>query len=145
VKKSAGAPHGLHTLVSRQKGNDREDYFLLGFGGSNVVFASSVWGVRLTHPFPAVDRWVHVAATRSGDGVARLFVNGEEVARSMSKPLASIRGGRNDLIIGGGVNVPDPGRPTELLEASIDEIAVYDRALAADEIGALAAGTQPAP
>ena len=69
----------MHTLVSRQKGSDHEDYFLLGFGNSNLVFSSNVWNVRVVHPFPAGDHWVHVAGTRAADGTARLFINGEEV------------------------------------------------------------------
>jgi hypothetical protein len=73
-----------------------------------------------------------------------LFINGEEVAHVTGKRQGSIAGGHNGLFIGAGVNVPNPNKPTEVLEGDVDEIAVFDRALATDEIGALATGTQPA-
>src|SRR5205814_4226665 len=99
--KKLTATHGMHTLISRQKGSDHDDYFLLGFGNGNLIFASSSWGMLLKHPFPVGDRWVHVAGTRAADGTARLFINGEEVARAMSRhPMASISGGTNGLFMG---------------------------------------------
>jgi len=143
VKKPAPS-RDLHTLVSRQKGSDNQDSFLMGFGKNNLVFSSNVWGVRVLYPFPFGDRWVHVAGSRSADGTARLFINGEEVAHAMSRKMASIGGGNNGLFFGAGLNVPDPSRPTEILEGAMDEMAVYDRALSKDEIAALASGVQPA-
>jgi len=143
VKKTSPS-RDLHTLISRQKGNDNKDYFLMGFGRGNLVFSSNVWGLRVMHPFPFGDRWVHVAATRAADGTARLFINGEEVAHAMSKNLDSIEGGNNGIFLGAGLNVPDPNHPTEVLDGAMDEVAVYDRVLSTDEVAALAAGTQPA-
>jgi RNA polymerase sigma factor (sigma-70 family) len=144
VKRGA-TQRGLHTLVSRQKGSDNQDYFLFGFGNGNLVLSSNVWDLRLLHPFPAGvgDRWVHVAATHSADGTARIFINGEEVAHAVARRKAPIGGGTNGLFIGAGLNVPDPHRPTEILEATVDEVAVYDRSLGAEELGALATGVQP--
>jgi RNA polymerase sigma-70 factor (ECF subfamily) len=133
----------LHTLISRQKGSDNKDYFLMGFGRSNLVFSSNVWGIRVMYPFPFGDRWVHVAATRGPDGTAHLFINGEEVAHAMSKNMDSISGGTTGVFLGAGLNVPDPNHPTEVLDGAMDEVAVYDRALSTDEVAALAAGTQP--
>jgi hypothetical protein len=89
------------------------------------------------------DQWVHVAGTRSADGTARLFINGEEVAHNMSRKSTNIGGGSNGLFFGAGLNVPDPNHPTEVLEAAVDEVAVYDRALKQGEIAALASGAQP--
>jgi RNA polymerase sigma-70 factor (ECF subfamily) len=144
VKKPT-ATHGMHTLISRQKGNDHDDAFLLGFGNDKLLFASSPWGMLLKYPFPVGDRWVHVAGTRAADGTARLFINGEEVTHGMSgHPEGSIGGGTNGMFVGAGLNVPDTRRPTEVLEASVDEVAVYKRALSSEEVAALAAGTQPA-
>jgi hypothetical protein len=142
VKRGA-ASRRLQTLVSRQKGSDREDYFLLGFGGENLMFSSNVWDARVLHPLPAGDHWVHVAGTRSPDGMLRLFINGEQVAYTLSKRMTKISGGANPVVIGGGVNVAEP-QPTELLQAQIDEVVVYDRALGPNEIHALASGVQPA-
>jgi len=141
--KLLGSPHDLHTLVSRQKGNDNQDYFLMGFGNGNLVFSSNVWSVRVKYPFPVGDRWVHVAGTHAADGTARLYINGEEVAHSMSRKTGSISGGGNGLFWGAGLNVPDPRHPTEILEGAVDDLAVYSRSLSGNEIAALASGVQP--
>jgi RNA polymerase sigma factor (sigma-70 family) len=143
VKKPAAPRGDLRTLVSRQKGNDNKDYFLMGFGKGNLVFSSNVWDLRVLYPFQAGDRWVHVAGTRSADGVGRLYINGEEVAHGMSRKMASISGGNNGLFLGAGLNVPDPSHPTEVLEGAVDDLAVYERALSREEIAALASGVQP--
>jgi RNA polymerase sigma factor (sigma-70 family) len=144
--KRGATQRGLHTLVSRQKGSDNQDYFLFGFGNGNLVLSSNVWGVRLVHPFPsdAGDRWVHVAGSHSADGTSKIFINGEEVAHVTSSRQLPISGGTNGLFIGAGLNVPDPHRPTEILDAVVDEVAVYGRSLGDEELAALATGTQPA-
>jgi RNA polymerase sigma factor (sigma-70 family) len=142
VKRPAGHP-GLRALVSRQQGDDSADYFMLGFSGDLLVFASNVWNVRVRAVVPRYDRWVHVAATRSADGVAVLYVDGVEATRVARAPGRSIAGGPNSLLIGAGLNVPDPDAPTELLEGAMDDLLIYKRALAAEEIAALAAGAEP--
>ena len=45
--------------------------------------------------------------------------------------------------VGTGVNVPDPNRPTELFEGSLDELLIYGRALRREEIAGLASGAEP--
>jgi hypothetical protein len=143
VKRSSGHP-GLRALVSRQQGDDSADYFVFGFNERYLIFSSSVWGARLRLPVAATyDRWTHVAATRAADGTLILYADGAEVGRTAGDPATSISGGPNALLIGGGLNVPDPDRPTELFDGSIDELLIYRRALAPDEVGALAAGAEP--
>jgi RNA polymerase sigma-70 factor (ECF subfamily) len=145
AKRSPGHP-GLRALVSRQQGRDSADYFLFGFNGDNLIFSSSPWGVRLRHAIPdSYDRWVHVAVTRAADGAAVLYVDGQEVERRLLPGPGTIAGGPNELLIGGGLNVPDPERPTELYEGGLDELVVYRRALAGEEIAALASGAEPRP
>jgi RNA polymerase sigma factor (sigma-70 family) len=142
AKRSAGH-QGLRALVSRQQGHDNKDYFLFGFSGDLLVFASNAWDVRVKHPVPTYDRWTHVAITRAADGTAVLYVDGAEVSRTVGAPGGSIAGGSNAVLIGGGVNVPDPEMPTELFAGAIDELLIYRRALGAEEIAALAGGTEP--
>jgi RNA polymerase sigma-70 factor (ECF subfamily) len=136
---------GLRALISRQSGDDSKDNFLLGFGGDKVILNSDPWGMRIVHRVGVGDRWFHVAATHAADGTAKIFINGEEVAHTTSKRLTSISGGTNGLFIGAGLNVPDPNRPTEILDATVDEVVLYDRALGTTEVAALASGVQPAP
>ena len=104
--------------------------------------ASHVWNGPLRHPLPpAGDRWVHVAAVHR-DGQVTLFIDGVAVASRRS-----YRGRRVDasspILIGAGVNGPDSAVTTQRFAGAIDELAVYDRPLGADEIAALAAGEQP--
>jgi RNA polymerase sigma factor (sigma-70 family) len=147
VKKTA-EQMGIRSIVSRQLGTDSKDYFLLGLTSERVVFSSSVWNVRLTPIVPQdVGRWMHLAATRAADGNTALYVDGAEVARVTASDAAAaqatIAGGTNAMIIGGGVNVPNPDRPTELFQGDIDDLVIYRRALSVEEIGALAAGARP--
>jgi hypothetical protein len=142
VKRPAGHP-GLRAVVSRQQGDDSADYFMMGFSGDLLVFASSVWNVRARAVVPRYDHWIHVAATRAADGVAILYVDGVEASRVAREPSGSIAGGPNSLLIGAGLNVPNPEAPTEVLEGAIDDLLIYKRALGSEEIAALAAGAEP--
>jgi RNA polymerase sigma factor (sigma-70 family) len=137
---------GVHGILSRQMGDDSKEYLLFGFTGDKLLFNSHVWGARVMYPLPnAYGRWVHVAATRSGDGTAKLFVDGQEVKRNTVPNPASIGEGANVMVIGAGVNVPDDNHPTEIFNGAIDDLLLYERALSDAEIGALAAGAQPGP
>ena len=81
--------------------------------------------------------WVHLAGTYDGATV-RLYVNGAEVA---SEPLTgTFAHDRTPVILGGNGN-NDSGVPTELFPGRIDELMLYARALGADEIARLAAGS----
>jgi len=142
VKRSAGHP-GLRAIVSRQKGMDSADYFLFGLSGDVLVFASSAWNTRIKDRIGGYDRWTHLAVTRAADGTVVLYVDGAELRREQRPSAGSITGGPNALVIGGGVNVPDPDRPTELFDGALDELVIYGRALAGDEIAALASGAEP--
>jgi hypothetical protein len=80
----------------------------------------------------AARRWIHLAGTYDGSR-ATLYVNGNEVASS------PISGGfaldTTPVILGGNGNEADT---TERFPGSIDEIALYNRALSPQEIRALA-------
>jgi hypothetical protein len=130
---------GNRAIITRQLGGGREDHFFLGFANGRLVFNSHSWNTVLFFRMTADGRWHHLAATVSATR-ATLYVDGQPVAAK--RP----RGARHDrvdtpVLIGGGSNVP--GVVRERLDGTIDETAIYDRALAPREIAALAAGAQP--
>jgi RNA polymerase sigma-70 factor, ECF subfamily len=145
--KRTGPPEKIRALVSRQNGRGSGDTFFLGFRTDRLLFASDPWRVKLDAPFPA-GAWVHVAATRDRQGVARLFIDGVEVAQQRGRALPAADGaaaGENILLIGAGMNgSPATRLPSERFVGLLDELVLYDRALPPDDVKALAAGAQPA-
>jgi sialidase-1 len=134
-----------HAVVARQKDAGRLDELMFGFIGSDLFFDSHVWKVKVTHPLPAgLAHWFHIAVSRHRDGTTVLFVDGKEIGRSTNAP-ADLEGGSNPLIIGAAKNDANPLRGQAHFDGALDELLIYDRALPAGEIAALAAGTQPHP
>jgi RNA polymerase sigma-70 factor, ECF subfamily len=141
VKRPDGQ-RGMRVLATRQLGAGARDHFFFGVVGDELAISSHVWNGPLRHAWPTGDeRWVHVAAVHR-DGNVRLFIDGVQVAER-----ASYRGRTVDtgapLIIGAGVNGPDPAVTTQHLRAAVDELLVYDRPLSNGEVAALAGGIQP--
>ena len=127
-------------LVARQLDVGRQDEFMFGFANGQLLFASHVWKGRLMRPLPpGLERWFHVAVTRRQDGLVVLFVNGTEIGRGQTRP-GRLPGAGNPLIIGAAVNGWDPTRTEARFDGAIDDLAIYDRALAPAEIEALVAG-----
>jgi RNA polymerase sigma-70 factor (ECF subfamily) len=129
------------TFVTRQLGEGISDHFFLGLSRRQVLLKSNAFGGRILGPELPLNVWTHIVATwRSGS--AALYINGSEVGR-----ITGLRTPRLDLhsplMIGAGVDGPQGSRPTQVFRGSLDELLVYDRALGADEVLALAAGTQP--
>jgi RNA polymerase sigma-70 factor (ECF subfamily) len=141
IKRTGSRPH-VRALVSRQLGGHSRDHFHLGFSDDQLVLRGHEEGRASYAPFPVRrGQWLHVAATRTADGVARLYLDGEEVRRKQTDALP-FGGGTTPLIIGGGVNGPHD-EVKENLEGVLDELLIYDRALPADEIAALATRVRP--
>jgi hypothetical protein len=92
--------------------------------------------VTAANPIPT--GWHHVAVTRQGTTV-RLYVDGAEVASNPSVTLSPSSMGSTTNNFIGRSQYPDP-----FLQARIDDFHIYDRALAAAEVLALAAGEQGA-
>jgi hypothetical protein len=140
--KRTGSKNHVRALVTRQYETGTLDRFHFGFSDDEVVLRSRQ-GKSTYASFPALrGTWLHVAATRSETGMARIYIDGEEVRHKKTDQL-ELGGGTNALIIGGGVNGPDQSDVKEHLEGVMDELVIYDRALAPDEVAALAAGAQP--
>jgi hypothetical protein len=94
----------------------------------------------VTRPLPeGLGEWFHVAVTRSHDGTVILYVDGAELGRGHSEP-GRLEGGPNPLLIGGAHNGPERDRTQSHFHGSIDDLVIYDRALAAADIAALSRG-----
>jgi RNA polymerase sigma-70 factor (ECF subfamily) len=138
------AARGYHALVAWQRGLGREDQFMFGFGGDELLFTSHIWsGRKVTRPIPAgAGEWVHVAVTRASNGTIVLYANGAEIGRGQSD-RGRLEGGANPLIIGGAQNGPARDRTQSHYDGAIDELAIYDRALGPHEVAALAHARAP--
>jgi RNA polymerase sigma-70 factor (ECF subfamily) len=136
----------VRALVTRQLASGEEDVFHFGFRDDLLVIQSSVWRVNLNRPLPERDEWIHVAATHGADRITRLYVDGQLVGSKRDKrvPLRAVADG-NPLIIGGGLNRADRDGVGERFHGLLDELVVYERALTAEEVAALAARVQPRP
>jgi hypothetical protein len=102
-------------------------------GGSGGFF--SQWGEALVTPPLAVGRWTHVAVT-SVSQVTTVYVDGVLQAAGYL-PLSTSMG--SSFVIG---RLPLSSGQLSRLQGAIDEVAVYDRALSAADIAALAAAPQ---
>ena len=111
---------------------------MFGFADGELMFSSHVWRGKVTQPLPeTAGPWLHVAASRHGDGTTVLFADGREIGRGHTGPGLLDPGG-NPLILGGARNDPT-SRTQARFDGQIDEVRIYDRALAPAEIAALAA------
>ncbi len=85
--------------------------------------------------------WRHVALTLVG-GTGRLYVDGVEVGQTVVAGPVRVAG---ELLVGG--ESTEAEAPAASFVGEIDEVAVYDRALGAEEVAAhyAAAGAMPSP
>jgi len=82
---------------------------------------------------PQQSRWTFLVVTADADGMMRFYVDGQERA-AMAGPLR--RGSPSDLVIGRpAFDLPAIG--SQLLDGSIDEFALFNRVLSAEEIQAV--------
>jgi RNA polymerase sigma-70 factor, ECF subfamily len=142
VKRGPRQPR-YRVVVARQMARTRLDDFFLGFTNGDLVFASHLLGARLEHPLPAdAEAWFHIAATRRDDGLTRLYLDGVEVARHQGA-RASLAGSDNPLVIGASFNDQQGRRAEARFGGAIDELLIYHRALAPEEIQTLVAKRAP--
>jgi hypothetical protein len=90
-----------------------------------------------------LNRWYHVAATWNG-WVARLYVDGEEICKHWT--WGSIKMPDTPFTIGSYLD--KDGKIVDEMSGLIDDVRIYNRALSATEIKALAASSHrqsPAP
>ena len=79
------------------------------------------------------DEWHHVAAVRTAS-VARLYLDGEEVGEA---PVGIQRISQSEFLSFIGTDTYDPGTPL-FLNATVDDLRIYNRSLGPDEVEALA-------
>ena len=141
IKVNRVAARSNHALISRQLGEGKDDYLYLGLNSRQIALNSNSWVARIQRGFAPSGGWQHVAVRRAG-GVVSLFLDGRPIGRA---PVLQVRRQpvTGPLLLGGGMN--RPGEVRELFDGALDELAIFDRALADGEIGALAAGAQPSP
>jgi hypothetical protein len=123
-------------LVTRQLDESGDRLFSLRFQRQRLEFLSHVWKTLLGRPYTGRG-WTHVAAVRDATGT-RLYLDGVLAGRTRRITPGRIGGGRGALVVGGQVNGPEPGPAQDRFEGAIDELRIYDRALQAAEIAALA-------
>jgi hypothetical protein len=119
------APSGWRTLLHKE--TDRY-YLVLSPEQSSPLVGGTFTAGRQHTPGPTalpVNSWSHLAATYDG-GTVRLYVNGTVVAsQAQTTPLTTSTG---PLSIGGSVAYG------EFFQGVLDELRLYNRALAAGEI-----------
>jgi RNA polymerase sigma-70 factor (ECF subfamily) len=139
VKLVRAKPAALMALVTRQLARDERDYFFFGIRDGRLKVRSSLWphGLETQPPFPD-DRWVAVAFTHAADGTTRLFQDGRLVLEVQGNHWTERTELVTPIVIGAGITGPGEERLGQHLSGSIDEVAIYTRALRPEEIAALA-------
>ncbi len=140
VSPKAGAT-GLRIIAAKETcgvGANQCRFYLTG--GHRVGFMMSdaygthIWPFEPGAAVPA-DRWSHVAVTRR-QATFTLYVNGKAIGAKTSP--AAIRH-HNNVELKIGANFDVSGKPVQVFNGLIDEVSLYNRALAPEEIAALAA------
>jgi len=96
--------------------------------------------VYATDIFPQNDTWTHLAATRSSDGEVTIYMDGTVIGNWASSPEPTTMCDQ-DLTIGARWSSSTLSGPYNLggfFDGSLDEIRMYDRALADAEVRELA-------
>ena len=124
-------------IIARTVGSAIADSYILWLNGGNLNGAvCDIAGAAtiLSIPFaPVFGQWYHVAF--SFDDFTKqqaLYLNGDRVATNQSN--RSIGYDNHPVLLGGDI---DNGSPVFLLNGRIDEAAIYNRALTADEVAAI--------
>jgi hypothetical protein len=140
VLKRADAPT-YGGLAGRRYGPQWDDLWVLFYneGPSDEYsfgLTTSAGAAYLTGPSSAGDQgaWVHLAAVYDGSSMI-LYRNGEEMARRSHS--GTLPGQDSPFIVGGGDN--GSAGTGEYVDAVLDDVRVYHRALSATEVQALAA------
>ncbi len=140
-------PIDYRAIASRQIGTlMHPDQFYLGFGPANGAIRYK-WhlGTRengvvndrsIYTGTPVAGRWIHLAGVYDGR-LMRLFLNGTEIGRQ--RQSGSIQVDDNPVTIGAEENGAESLVVDGEFDGQIDEVRIYNRALNAPEIRALAA------
>ena len=128
------------TAISRQMGTGFGQQYHLSINAMQqgaFYITSPAKLAYLTSPSTVpLQTWIHLAGSWDGSE-ARLYVDGTEVATAeVDGPLAAET---NPVVLGGNGNGP-ARTVSELVPGRLDDVMLYRRALAPDEIARLASG-----
>jgi hypothetical protein len=119
-------------IMARQSGVGSQNAFWLGMDANRLHFSVQDEGVNT--PAPS-GRWVHVAGTYDGSR-AILYLDGVPAIAGVAS--ARVAPTSRDVSIGADLNGSDQSAGTSMFVGRLDEVAIFNRALTASEIGALA-------
>jgi hypothetical protein len=130
----SGTPAGRSAVLARQGA------YALGLAGGRPYLSVTVEGSATAievaaNAVVAAGRWVHVAGVFDPAGVARVYLDGREVAALPVK--GTIGNSMVPLTVGARLAGTAAGEP---FTGALDEVRLYTRALGAAEIGQLATG-----
>ncbi|WP_329542720.1 LamG-like jellyroll fold domain-containing protein [Streptomyces sp. NBC_01358] len=128
-------PGNYATIVS-QDGRRQENPFYLQYGQGGFAFSTPGAHRARVEMTPEIGRWYHVVGVRSGDEI-KLYVDGKLAATSAAG-TADVSTGA--LSVG---RAKWSGGNTDFWNGSVDQVAVFDKALTADEVSALHETVQP--
>ncbi|MEV0750115.1 PA14 domain-containing protein (plasmid) [Streptomyces sp. NBC_00184] len=128
-------PGNYATIVS-QDGRRQENPFYLQYGQGGFAFSTPGAHRARVEMTPETGRWYHVVGVRSGDEI-KLYVDGKLAATSAAG-TADVSTGA--LSVG---RAKWSGGNTDFWNGSVDQVAVFDKALTADEVSALHDTVQP--
>jgi hypothetical protein len=126
-------------ILQRQVGTGADAHFLLSLRLGRPALGG-VTVARCEGPALDVARWQHLAVTADGASI-RLFFDGQEVASCAG--AGAFDADATVVTVGGGQIGASPFQVDRRLRADLDEIALWNRTLTADELRALAAGQLP--
>ncbi|WP_406099172.1 LamG-like jellyroll fold domain-containing protein [Streptomyces sp. NBC_01013] len=133
---SLDALPGNYATVVSQDGRRQENPFYLQYGQGAFAFSTPGAHRARLEVKPELGRWYHLVGVRSGDEI-KLYVDGK-LAATAAAGTADVSTGA--LAVG---RAKWSGGNTDFWNGSVDQVAVYDKALTADEVSALHDTEQP--
>lgn len=139
-----GEEDRLSAIVNRHNREGREG-FILGLhrhGSWSLQLGIAGQWIELWdggHPLPAF-RWSHLAASYdSKEAVMRLYLNGREIAFRVTPAGAPLTACSSELLIGRNNQsvLLEEAFSLHMFDGLMDELKLYNRALSAEEIGAM--------
>ncbi|MFJ9624369.1 LamG-like jellyroll fold domain-containing protein [Streptomyces sp. NPDC101181] len=121
---------GNYATVLSQDGRRTENPFYLQYGQGAFAFSTPGGKRARLEAAPETGRWYHLAGVRKG-GEITLYVDGEPAATTEAGPADVSTG---PLSVG---RARYDGAETDFWPGSVDQVAVFDKALTAEEVAAL--------
>ena len=140
VYKTVANQAGWGAIASRQAGVAGDNTFWLGFDNSAsdlyacfINTANGFQGATGTASTGDATTWVHVSCTYDGSNI-RIYRNGTQIATAAH--TGDMTAEANRMLIGAD-NEDANFSPSDYLNATVDDVRLYDRALSVDEISTL--------